>query len=333
METKEALNLDPGVATADILCMDDYGLAILLHEEAHHAPSGHPESSSRLALAVESLPALQLPMQWRGLPEEPATDELLTAVHLPELLVQLKTVAATGGGYVDADTYVTPRSLKAARTVAGAVCAATRQSMTMTLPRSLVIGRPPGHHAESTRAMGFCLVNHIAVAAADVFRRTPTAKVSIVDFDLHHGNGTQEIFYSRADVQYISTHQYPYYPGSGAASEIGCDAGEGYTLNIPLPAGADDRALLEAFDHQIIPALTSFAPDLILVSAGFDGHYADPLGGLRFTPSGFEAVAERLSRASDSLCEGRLVTFVEGGYNPHANRDSLEHYVKGLVSK
>ena len=307
------------------------GLSIQLHAKAHRAPAGHPETSERLALAAEALEMADLPLTWVPIAAEPASIDRLKAVHNQEYLRQLRTIAATGGGYFDADTYITPKSYEAARMVSGALCSAVDLSLSGTLRKSLVIGRPPGHHAESTRAMGFCLINHIAVAAARALEDTKVKRVSVVDFDLHHGNGTQEIFYDRADVQFISTHQYPFYPGSGAATERGAGDGQDYTLNIPLPAGAGDSVLLEAFDELIFPALEDYAPDLILVSAGFDGHGSDPLGELRFTPNGFQAMARRLSRFADRVCEGRLVTFVEGGYNPEANRDSIIHYVKGLV--
>lgn len=312
--------------------MNDFGLAVLLHAQEHRAPSGHPESSERLELAASSLEQGEWPVTWQRLPEEPASEEQLKAVHNPEFIRQLKTIAAGGGGDIDPDTYVTPSSFEAARIVAGAMCAAVRLSLDDKLPRSMVIGRPPGHHAESTRAMGFCLINQVAIAAASAVKYLPGSRVSIIDFDLHHGNGTQEIFYDRCDVQYISTHQYPFYPGTGAAGERGIHEGEGFTLNIPLAAGSGDTALLAAFDETIIPAVEQFAPQLILASAGFDGHFADPLGDLKFTPGGFEAVATRLTGLSQHVCAGRLVTFIEGGYNPEANRDSLMSYMKGLVA-
>lgn len=306
------------------------GLSTLLHSELHPAPAGHPESPRRLEQAVATLRSQPGFVLFEA---PPATREQVSRVHLESYLKQVEALARTGGGHYDSDTYISERSLEASLAVSGAVIQAVKLAFSPDGPnRSLVIGRPPGHHAESDRAMGFCILNHVAVAAQYALDQNLCDRVTIVDFDLHHGNGTQEIFYARADVQYISTHQYPFYPGTGGAGETGSHDGTGYTLNFPLTAGSDDSVLLGLMREEIIPAITGYAPGLIIVSAGFDGHHADPLGSLAFTGEGFREVGRLLRAAADAVCDGRLVSYVEGGYNPEANEESILNYVKGIDS-
>ncbi len=195
----------------------------------------------------------------------------------------------------------------------------------------MALVRPPGHHAERAAAMGFCLFNSIAVAAAWA-RAQGVAKVAIVDFDVHHGNGTQAMFYDDPAVLFVSSHQYPYYPGTGAATEVGVGAGAGYTVNLPLEAGAGDADLDEAFRAVAVPVLDRFAPDLVLVSAGFDAHASDPLGGFRMTPQGFANLARLIGGVAARHAGGRLVYVTEGGYDIDGLTTSLNavlHVVAG----
>jgi acetoin utilization deacetylase AcuC-like enzyme len=191
--------------------------------------------------------------------------------------------------------------------------------------------RPPGHHAERATAMGFCFLNNIAVAAEHLRRRHGAARVAIFDFDVHHGNGTQHLFEERPDVFYASTHQYPFYPGTGAAGETGIGAGEGTTLNVPLQAGADDGVYNAAIESMILPALEQFAPDILLLSAGFDAWRNDPLGGMRVTEEGFRRWGDRLRALAAELCGGRVLAVLEGGYDLAALPHLAEAHVEGLA--
>jgi acetoin utilization deacetylase AcuC-like enzyme len=218
---------------------------------------------------------------------------------------------------LDADTYLSPESDEVARLAAGAVLTAVDHVLETTRRRAVALVRPPGHHAEANRGMGFCLYNNIAVGAAWA-RARGLNRVAIVDYDVHHGNGTQWMFYDDPTVLFMSSHQYPFYPGTGAAGETGKDAGVGYTVNFPLEAGATDADFDRVYSSAVIPLLEQFRPDLLLVSAGFDAHERDPLGQMRVTTNGFGVLSTRLLRAADEWCQGRVVFVSEGGYDTQA---------------
>ncbi len=252
-----------------------------------------------------------------------AADADLLRVHTASYV---ESISATRGKAVmlDADTFTSPESEEVARLAAGAVLTAV--DVVLEGPprsRAVAVVRPPGHHAERDRAMGFCLYNNIAVGAAYA-RTRGAARVAIVDYDVHHGNGTQWIFYEDPTVLFVSSHQYPYYPGTGAADERGRGAGLGYTLNLPLEAGARDEDVLDRYRREAVPALDAFRPDLLMVSAGFDAHHRDPLGGCRMTTDGFRALTALLVEAADRLCDGRVVLVTEGGYDLTALGDCLQ---------
>jgi acetoin utilization deacetylase AcuC-like enzyme len=235
-------------------------------------------------------------------------------------------ISSTRGKAVmlDPDTFTSPESEEVARLAAGAVLAGVDAALDgPTGSRALAAVRPPGHHAEADRAMGFCLYNNIAVGAAYA-RSRGCARVAIVDYDVHHGNGTQWAFYEDPTVLFISSHQYPFYPGTGAAHETGRGAGLGYTLNLPLDAGAGDPDVLDRYEREAVPALDAFRPDLLMVSAGFDAHERDPLAGCRMTTEGFRALSGLLVGAADRLCEGRVVFVTEGGYDLTALSECLQ---------
>jgi acetoin utilization deacetylase AcuC-like enzyme len=223
---------------------------------------------------------------------------------------------------LDPDTYTSPETYEIARLAAGAGIDAVERVMSGRNTRALALVRPPGHHAERNRAMGFCFYNNVAVAAAHA-QTLGAGKVAIVDYDVHHGNGTQHIFERDASVLYCSIHQYPYYPGSGPASDVGEGDGAGLTVNVPLEAGATDDDYHQVFDEVVVPVVRAFRPDLILVSAGFDAHEHDPLGGMRLTTAAFGAMTMALRVVADEHSEGRLVAVTEGGYDLRALRDSL----------
>jgi acetoin utilization deacetylase AcuC-like enzyme len=233
---------------------------------------------------------------------------------------------------MDPDTYVGHGSPQIARLAAGGVLAAAQLVWKGELANAFCAVRPPGHHALPGRAMGFCLLNNIAIAAAGLIADAPDARVLILDWDVHHGNGTQAIFYETPQVLYASMHQYPFYPGSGGADETGRGAGEGYTVNVPLRAGSGDNEFLAAIDFILSDHAGRFAPDMILISAGFDAHHDDPLGGLAVSTSGFIEATRRVCAFASNICCGRIVSVLEGGYNL-ARRGGLADSVLGHVTE
>lgn len=289
---------------------------------SHLTPPGHPERPER----AEMMAAVAERYRARGgavLEPRAATDEDLWRVHTPAYVA---TIAATRGRAVmlDPDTSTSPDSEAVARLASGAVLTAVDLVLDGPVAsRALALVRPPGHHAEADRAMGFCLFNNVAVGAAYA-RSRGLARVAIVDYDVHHGNGTQWAFYDDPSVLFISSHQFPYYPGTGSADETGRESGVGYTLNLPLEAGARDEDVLRRYEKEAFPLLERFRPQLLLVSAGFDAHEHDPLGACRMTTEGIRTLTRRLVEAADRLCEGRLVLVTEGGYDLTALSECLD---------
>ena len=279
----------------------------------HVTPVGHPERPER-AEVFDAVAAAFKEHGGRVVEPRAATDADLARVHTPEhidLIISTRGKAAM----IDEDTFTSPESDEIARLAAGAVLTAVDQVLDgPRQSRALALVRPPGHHAEADRAMGFCLYNNIAVGAAYA-RSRGCARVAIVDYDVHHGNGTQWIFYEDPTVLFVSSHQYPFYPGTGAASEQGRGAGHGFTLNLPLDAGAMNAEIERKYQQQVYPRLREFKPDLLMVSAGFDAHELDPLGQLRMTTEGFDRLTRALVAEADALCEGRVVMVTEGGYD------------------
>ena len=283
------------------------------HFTGHATPSGHPERPARAAVMAD------VARRWADAggavaAPAPAPTEALLRVHDQ---LHLDTIRGTAGQRVrlDADTFTAPDSEEVARLAAGAAVAAVDHALTGA--RGIAFVRPPGHHAERDRAMGFCLYNNVAVAAAHALSRG-LDKVAIVDYDVHHGNGTQWMFYDDPRILYVSLHQYPFYPGTGAAADVGRDRGEGFTVNVPLEAGAGDADYGLAFDQAVAPILEAFAPDMLLVSAGYDAHDRDPLGGMQVSTGGFARMDRVLRDAADRCCAERLALVTEGGYDLEA---------------
>ncbi len=293
----------------------------------------HPEAPERLKAIEAHLERTGLRDQLVAIPPQPAAEKWLLTAHAPAYLKALReSVPADNLRFLDPDTALSPASYGAARLAAGGLLCAVDAVMTGTVRNAFCAVRPPGHHALSDRAMGFCLLNNVAIAARYVQQRHGLARVLIVDWDVHHGNGTQEIFYDDPTVLYFSTHQYPYYPGTGAAEERGRGRGEGATVNCPMPAGGGDGEYVEVFEEVLVPAATAFRPDFILVSAGFDAHRDDPLAGMRLTEAGYARLTEIVTRLAAEICRGRVVSALEGGYHLAALSRSVEAHLRGLLA-
>ena len=281
-----------------------------------HDTGDHPESSSRLVAIMRYLKQIGLLERLTPISAEPASPRDLARIHAPKFIERIQCLAESGGGYIDLDTVVSARSYEAARYAAGGTIAATRAVLAGEIASAYALVRPPGHHATRTRAKGFCLFNNVAVATAWVLAQDQVSRVAIVDFDVHHGNGTGEAFAGDPRVLYVSTHQYPFYPGTGHWRDKGTGEGEGTCLNIPLPPNTGDTGYAQAFDRLVVPAVRRFQPDLILASAGYDAHWADPLAWMLLSLSGYRYIADSLVKLARGLCNDRLVFVLEGGYNP-----------------
>ncbi|MGI8484674.1 MAG: histone deacetylase family protein [Thermomicrobiales bacterium] len=284
-----------------------------------HNTGMHPENPGRY-LAIQQALAPSGLLRGRPLPPfTPATDEQITRIHSSAHLRRLEEITAHGGGWINHDTMVDTDSLEVARLAAGAGIAAVDYALDGKPGHrhAFALGRPPGHHATPDRAMGFCLLNNVAIAAAHSLHRG-VARIAIIDWDVHHGNGTQDCFYGSNNVLFCSLHQWPLYPGTGASEETGLGEGKNWTRNIPLPPGSDDLVYLDAFDRIVASAVRAAQPELIIVSAGYDAHIDDPLGGMEITTEGFRMLTQRVCVLADELCDGRLALILEGGYHPAA---------------
>jgi acetoin utilization deacetylase AcuC-like enzyme len=293
----------------------------------HVVPSGHPERSDRLRAITRALSDNAFAGLVRREPE-PVDDATLLLAHTEAYVAELRAaLPADGIMQIESDTYICPRSLDVAANAVGAAVLATDAVMTGEAANAFCAIRPPGHHAEADMAMGFCLFNSAAIAARHAQRKHGIARVAIVDWDVHHGNGTQAIFWSDPSVLYASTHQMPLYPGTGAASETGA----GNIVNTPLRSGAGTAEFQSAFNGRVLPALHAFAPDLIIVSAGFDAHWRDPLAGLKLNASDFAWATRQVMAVADERCGGRVVSLLEGGYDLEALADSVSAHVTELM--
>ncbi len=289
-------------------CYDD---RFLLHDYP-----GHPENAGRLKAIVAGLEHNGLLAQLAPIKVVAATQEEITRVHTRSYMEQVRRVAERGGGHLDPDTYMNAHSFETARLAAGGVLALVRAVLEGEADNGFALVRPPGHHATPGRGMGFCLFNNIAVAARDALARPDVERVMIFDFDVHHGNGTQDAFAAAPDVLFISTHQYPYYPGTGSVGEGGHGEGAGTVVNVPLSPGVGDVGFGEIMEQIVRPLAHRYDPQLILVSAGFDAHWSDPLAMMGLSLPGYAHLARELVSLSGELCDGRLVFVLEGGYDP-----------------
>jgi len=301
----------------------------------HHlvGDTGHPERPERLTAILGGLEKAGLLNRLTRIPARPATDEELALAHDRAYIDLVKRELANVQGVSElstGDTDVTRESLAAARAAVGGVLNAADAVASGRMKNAFCAVRPPGHHATRNRGMGFCIFNNVAIAARYLQKVHGIRRVLIVDFDYHHGNGTQDIFYDDESVFYFSTHHYGAYPGTGSATETGVGKAAGTKLNVPLPPGASDAQILAAFEQQLVPAARRFKPDFILVSAGFDGMRNDVLGRFDITPAGYTAITRVIVRLADELCQGRIVSVLEGGYRLDGLAESVAAHVKVL---
>ena len=299
--------------------------------ERHINNMAHVEAPERFPAAlagVEEAKRAGAPVEHH--PCQPAPTDALEAIHAPRYLDSIKELSARGGGYLDFDTALSSDSWEAATLAAGAAIGAVESALEG--PAAFAIARPPGHHAGRDYGMGFCLVNNAAVAA-EYARSRGLARVAILDWDVHHGNGTQDIFYGSEEVLYLSAHQSPFYPGTGDAREVGEGRGEGFTANVPLPGRSGEDLYAEAFAGFFIPILREFRPGLILVSAGYDAHADDLLGGMRLTADSFGRFASALAAVTREVGAAPPAFLLEGGYNLNALTDSVAATIQGVEEK
>ncbi len=291
---------------------------------AHDPGPAHPESPERLAILYETVGRWEGPGELFTLSPRFASEEELCWNHTPSHVERVRLACAQAPRRLDPDTAVSVGSWEAALLAVGGVFEALDAVSTGRADAGVALVRPPGHHAEADRSMGFCLFNNVALGAHYARRCLGWDRVLIVDWDLHHGNGTQRSFWEDSSVLFVSLHQFPYYPGTGRVDEVGGEEGEGFTINVPFPAGAGDEDYAAAFNRIVLPLGEAFRPDVILVSAGFDIHRDDPLGGMRVTKDGFASMTRCMVDLAASCCEGRVVFVLEGGYAPSGLREGLE---------
>lgn len=300
---------------------------------APHTLMGHSENASRLTAIHETLDTHAVSARMRCVTPRPATDEQILAVHTQDYLKLLAWTATQKGIMLGSDTYVLPPSYEIARLSAGASIRGVDAVLNKEADNVLVVARPPGHHAVADMGMGFCLLANVAIAVRHAQHAFGLKRILIVDYDVHHGNGTQDIFYDDPNVMFISTHQFPWYPGTGRTDDTGAGQGVGTTVNIPLQAGVGDLGFMQLYEQVVWAAARRFAPELIIVSAGFDAHWAENpgLGQLQLTLSGYNHLTHELIKMANELCGGKIVVILEGGYNLIALSHGVLNIAKALL--
>ncbi|MCH7517754.1 MAG: histone deacetylase [Candidatus Dadabacteria bacterium] len=299
----------------------------------HDNGMGHPESQERILAIVDMLKFTKLFDEVVRIEPRDATKEEITLVHTTKHYDNIASTKGKPKVFLDADTSTCPVSFDAALRAAGGMISAIDSVLSKEVDRAFPLVRPPGHHAEADRAMGFCLFNNVAVGAAYLTEVKGLERVLVIDWDIHHGNGTQHIFYDTSKVLYFSTHQYPFYPGTGAAEEVGSGDGRGYTVNVPMEPGMGDDEFIQIFEEILKPIIDQYKPEFILVSAGFDIYFEDPLGGMKVSPEGFAKLTRLLTDEADKICDGKIVFLLEGGYNLDGLWISTKEVIEELLDK
>jgi acetoin utilization deacetylase AcuC-like enzyme len=297
----------------------------------HQMGAHHPESPRRLEVIYAMLEDADMQGRYTNVPARRAKREELLRVHSPDYVERLASTEGKEYTYLDPDTQTSPGSYEAALLAAGGLCEAISMVHAGELNNAFALVRPPGHHAERAQAMGFCLFNNVAVGARYAQEDLKLNRIVVVGWDLHHGNGTQHSFEADASILYFSTHQYPYYPGTGSLTEVGKGKGEGFTVNVPLSTGYGDGEYVGIFEKILKPLTLEFNPEIILVSAGFDIYMEDPLGGMKVTPEGFAGLTRSIMQMANECCAGKVVITLEGGYNLQGLRDSAKAVLRELA--
>jgi acetoin utilization deacetylase AcuC-like enzyme len=292
---------------------------------------GHPENSKRLVSVMKGLEENKLLQRVKQLESRVAETNEIVICHTQEYVQYVKEISEKGGGYLDPDTYSNTYSFIAAATAVGSCIDLTKAVIKGELKNGFALLRPPGHHALRDRAMGFCLFGNIAIASKISLHQPGIKRVAIVDFDVHHGNGTQALVGDDPNILFISSHQYPFYPGTGSIHEIGQGDAEGTIINIPLHQGVGDEGFKTIYKKVIITSLRRFNPDLILVSAGYDAHWDDPLANLNLSLEGYDWISRKLISTADEICSGKIVFFLEGGYNLEVLKNGVANSIRALL--
>lgn len=296
-----------------------------------HETGEHPENPSRLLSIISYLKEKKIFENLIHIsPVEATVDELLL-IHDEYHICKIKKYCDIGEKCIDADTFISPYSYRAALLSAGGVIKAINKVLSGDIHNAFCAVRPPGHHAEKNMAMGFCIFNNAAIGARYAVQKKGVKKIFIIDWDVHHGNGTQNAFYDNQQVFYVSLHQHPHYPGTGLREETGTGKGKGFTSNFPMQAGSGDKEYISLLKQKICPAIIDYQPELILISAGFDAHKDDPLASICLTSRGFRNMTELLLEAASKVCRGRIVSILEGGYDLSALGESVGYHISALL--
>ena len=297
----------------------------------NHKTGNHPECPERLVAIYKYLKEKGILKETIRIDPKPAPLDVIEYIHRKEYIETVKKLSAEGGGMLDMDTVVSRETFDIALLAVGGVLSAIDAIIDGTVRNGLCLIRPPGHHAMPEMGMGFCIFNNIAIGARYIQKKYKMRKVVIIDWDVHHGNGTQAVFYDDPTVFYFSTHQFPHYPGTGNSDEVGLEKGKGYTMNAPLELGANITVFKDVFKERFLPEIKTFKPDFILISSGFDAHKDDPLAGLNLREEDYNLLTRMVVSLANEICDGRIVSTLEGGYNLNALKLSVYEHLRGLM--